>query len=103
LKVHRERKNRDINPSNAKMNFEQPAAVHMQRSGENVSFKKCTRCCWKGSSPRYRQLPKIRRIRRQTPSLELGVWLSQTSVEPIRATKGRLRPGRHAVRVALLA
>lgn len=47
LKEHRERKSRDVNPSNAKMTFGQAAALHMQRIEENVGLKARTRLYWK--------------------------------------------------------
>ena len=45
-KEHRERRGTEIDPSNAKMTFEQAASLHIQRLRENVSIKESTRKYW---------------------------------------------------------
>ena len=43
---HRERKSKQIDPANAKMIFQEAAALHTQRINENVSLKRRTRSYW---------------------------------------------------------
>jgi hypothetical protein len=84
LKAHRERKSREVKPSNPKMTFGQTAEVHMLRSGDYVSFK-------------------VRRIRSKTRLSELGFWPSQASAKPMRAPKAGSSRAATQSPIALLA
>ncbi|MEO6785910.1 MAG: hypothetical protein ABI318_07225 [Chthoniobacteraceae bacterium] len=46
VKDHRERKSREVDPSNARMTFGEAATLHIRRVDENVSLKRPTRIYW---------------------------------------------------------
>jgi len=70
-KEHRERKTKEIDPSDAKMTFGQAAALHMQRLDEKLSIKRRTREYWKETlKALVKSWPELseKEVRRVTPN-----------------------------------